>query len=734
MYSLNRPAPKWKFQWLLLALCILAGSLHAQNDCDDAVEIASLPYTISNQPVFGFGDDIDCGLYIGDDYFFTYLPTFDHCADVSVSFTAPFVGSVLCVIVSRNCPYQAGGEVIAFAQYENPGAPFSGSIDLPHLELSADSIYFIAVQLVASNVLPRFSMTVSDDSCPPSCPTALFPVNQSTPFTIDSLGWENVNADSFIVYFGTTPSPNLLGTTQNPYWYIPTWTDTLTRYWRIEPVLDGIHNPNCIEATFQLLNPDLDAFPSYLDFCPAIFSNDNLDTDNDMLGNACDPDDDNDNLPDSLDNCPLHINPNQEDQDMDGTGDVCEMDYDDDGILNLDDNCIAIANPDQNDTDGDGWGDVCDTCPLISNPDQLDQDLDGYGNLCDNCPEYANVGQTDFDIDGTGDPCDNCPSLFNPLQEDSEDHPDIPGIPAPDGIGDACDNCPLQRNHDQADLDQDGIGDFCDTDRDGDGHVDWQDNCHQVYNPDQLNQDSDFFGDACDNCPTITNGNQLDSDEDGIGNACDLDPEDDGYENAEDNCPAIYNPNQADTDNDGLGNVCDNCPSHANANQSDTDGDQIGDLCDNCPDMPNTYQIDTDHDGLGDACDLDDDNDGVADGNDNCMVLFNSSQTDTDEDTFGDPCDNCPLQPQLFQSDEDNDGVGDLCDTIFIAPKVGINTDNPLAVLHVAGGHIYIDDEEGRIIFRHVNGYCYKIKITDSGFPAFSGSMTLERINCLGGD
>ncbi|MGV8169133.1 MAG: thrombospondin type 3 repeat-containing protein [Candidatus Nanoarchaeia archaeon] len=75
----------------------------------------------------------------------------------------------------------------------------------------------------------------------------------------------------------------------------------------------------------------------------------------------------------------------------------------------------------------------------------------------------------------------------------------IPENPDSDGdsVFDCHDNCIDDANTDQTDTDSDDLGDACDSDDDGDGVDDDEDNC-ALYNPDQADLNENGIGDVCE--------------------------------------------------------------------------------------------------------------------------------------------------------------------------------------------------------------------------------------------
>jgi hypothetical protein len=130
---------------------------------------------------------------------------------------------------------------------------------------------------------------------------------------------------------------------------------------------------------------------------------------------------DGDGIPDQIDNCPTVYNPDQLDCDNNGIGDACDapcpIDTDGDGIPDNVDNCPSIPNPNQEDCNGNFVGDVCDIASGSSNdcnsngiPDECEADCNNNGipDVCD----IANDPGADANGDGILDECQNFTAMI----------------------------------------------------------------------------------------------------------------------------------------------------------------------------------------------------------------------------------------------------------------------------------------------------------------------------------
>ncbi len=166
-YSLGAGSNEGTFQ-----LCVIPYEGPTGIDCNDPVEVLSLPFSQQNMTTCGLentytSSPCNTDTYLsGEDIVFTYTPSTNECVNISVTNTSGYAG----IHVFTNCP-DAPGACVGSA-VSVPGNP-----TLNQLQLNANATYYI---VVSTNAGPGpsctdFNISITNVPCPP--PTAADAVN-----------------------------------------------------------------------------------------------------------------------------------------------------------------------------------------------------------------------------------------------------------------------------------------------------------------------------------------------------------------------------------------------------------------------------------------------------------------------------------------------------------------------------------------------------------------------------
>ena len=263
--------------------------------------------------------------------------------------------------------------------------------------------------------------------------------------------------------------------------------------WFSEQLTD--HDTDGCQDAGEDFDDDEDTVFDYNDLCPLGPVGWISTPEEDSEGDGCaDYDTDEDGWVDQMDNCPNDSNANQLDTDGDGLGDACDVDLDGDGIAEPADLCPMDTpkwtSTTVNDHDQDGCHDSLT---------DFDDDADGILDAADGCPRGDIGWASSADIDDHDG--DGCRDMFEDIDDDA------------DGVFDLVDNCPMGLIGSAApgqDVDADGCIDSVeDIDDDEDGIEDSNDACPRTVTGQQV---------GITGCSQF----QLDDDLDGVANAIDL--------------------------------------------------------------------------------------------------------------------------------------------------------------------------------------------------------------------